>query len=80
MGIRFTQAATAYESAAQAMQARHKAGYSTDDFSPPASDLPENLTVEQIRSEYGGVGSKRYRQTVAEIEVRLNRCAAIATP
>jgi hypothetical protein len=79
-GVRFARAATASEAAAQAMQARLQAGYSADGFFPPAGDLPENLTVETFRRDYGGVGSKRYRQTVAEIEARLDRCAALSFP
>jgi hypothetical protein len=37
-----------------------------------------NLTPERLRATYGGVGSERYRQLVAEIEARLSRCAALA--
>jgi hypothetical protein len=79
-GVRFARAATASETAALAMQARLQAGYVADDFFPPASDFPENLTVEQFRRDYGGVGSHRYRHTVRDIEARLNRCAALAVP
>jgi hypothetical protein len=78
-GVRFTRAATAAEPAALAMQARLQAGYAADDFFPPAADLPENLTVEQFRRDYGGVGTQRYRQTISAIETRLNRCAALAS-
>jgi len=78
-GVRFAQAATASESAAQAMQARLQAGYSADDLFPAAGDLPENLTIEQFRRDYGGVGSKRYRQTVGEIEARLDRCRGLSS-
>jgi hypothetical protein len=37
-----------------------------------------NLTVEQFRLDYGGVGSQRYRQMVGEIEARLDRCNALS--
>jgi hypothetical protein len=79
-GVQFTRAATASEPAALAMQARLQAGYAADDFFPPAADLPENLTVEQFRRDYGGVGTQRYRDTISAIETRLNRCAALASP
>jgi hypothetical protein len=49
-----------------------------DDFFPQISDLPEGLTVEQFRTEYGGVGSTRYREQVREIETRLGQCAALS--
>jgi len=34
--------------------------------------------VEQFRSEYGGVGSKRCRRTLADIDARLDRCPALS--
>ncbi|MGH9867415.1 MAG: hypothetical protein ACREAA_04520 [Candidatus Polarisedimenticolia bacterium] len=79
-GVRFARAATASDRAALAMQSRLRDGFAADDFFPPAADLPENLTTEQFRSEYGGVGSKRYRRTVADIEARLDRCAGLSSP
>ena len=78
-GARFAEVATKSEPSAKAMQARLRDGFAMDDFFPPITDLPENLTMEQFRSEYGGVGSTRYRQTAREIEARLNRCAAISS-
>ncbi len=51
-----------------------------DDFFPPAFDLPENLTVEEFRRVYSGVGSRRYRQMVSDIEARLDRCAGLSAP
>ena len=58
----------------------HRAALYSDsiEFFPQVSDLPENLTVEQNCSEYGGVGSKRYRQTLADIDARLDRCPALS--
>ena len=77
-GVRFAAAATHSDAAAQAMQARLQRGFSVADFFPPVADLPENLTVEQFRRDYGGVGSPRYRQMAAEIESRLDRCPALS--
>ena len=59
------------------MQARLQGGYSVDDFFPPASDLPENLTVEAFGRDYGGVGDQRYRRMIGEIEARLDRCPGL---
>jgi hypothetical protein len=78
-GVRFAEVSTASAAEAAAMQSRLVNGYLTDDFFPPAADLPENLTTEQFRAEYGGVGTQRYRQMIADIEVRLERCAALST-
>ena len=79
-GVRFAEAATDSERSADAMQVRLQIAYAIDDFFPNISDLPENLTVEQFRQDYGGVGSQRYRQTVKEIESRLDQCPALALP
>lgn len=79
-GVRFAGAATRSEQAARALQSRLQGGFVLDDFFPRAADLPENLTLDQFRSTYGGVGSQRYRQMVGEIEARLDRCAGLAQP
>lgn len=77
-GIRFATTATDSAAAAVELQKRLQAGYRVADFFPPVADLPENLTVEQFRHDFGGVGSPRYRQMEAEIETRLAQCAALA--
>jgi len=79
-GVRFAAAATSSEAAARTMQALLQQGFAVDSIFPPAADLPENLTTEQFRREYGSVGSQRYRRKVSEIEGRLDRCAALAPP
>jgi hypothetical protein len=78
-GVRFAAAATRSETEALAMQARLRSGYVVEDFFPPVADLPEHLTVERFRQEFGGVGSQRYRKTVGEIESRMDLCAALST-
>jgi hypothetical protein len=77
-GVRFATAATRSEAEATAVQDRLRGGFVVGDFFPPASDLPENLTVEQFRHEYGGVGRQRYREKYGEIEARLDRCAGLS--
>lgn len=77
-GVRFAAAATHSDAAAAAMQARLQDGFEVADFFPPAADLPENLTIEQFRRDYRGVGSQRYRQLTAEIEARLDRCPGLS--
>src|SRR6185436_867681 len=79
-GVRFAQAATDTETSARAMQTRLGESYTADDFFPPVSDLPENLTVEAFRRDYGGVGDQRYRQKIREVEARLDSCPALSTP
>lgn len=77
-GVRFAGAATRSEVAAVAMQARLGRDFEVADYFPFAADLPERLTTEQFRRDYGGVGSKRYRQLTAEIEARLDRCPGLS--
>jgi hypothetical protein len=76
--VRFAIAATRSPVDEQALQARLHRGFAVDDFFPQITDLPERLTLEQFRTVYGGVGSQRYRQVVADIEARLDRCAALS--
>jgi hypothetical protein len=76
-GVRFAQAATHSEADAGVMQSRLRKGFNIYDFFPPVSDLPENLTVEQFRRLYGGIGSQQYRRKADEIEARLDQCPAL---
>lgn len=77
-GIRFAMTSTGSEASATAMQARLQSGFVEDDFFPRVSDFPENLTVEQFRRDYGGVGSPRYRQKVRDIDGRIELCPALS--
>src|SRR6478736_144428 len=79
-GVRFAEVATASPAAAVAMQTRLQGGFIVADFFPPASDLPENLTLEEFRRTFDGVGAPRYRAMVNEIEARLDRCAGLVQP
>jgi hypothetical protein len=79
-GVRFAIASTHSEAAAKAMQERLQRGVTPNDFFPSAADLPENLTPEEFRRMYGGVGSQLYRKKISEIEQRLDRCSALVVP
>jgi hypothetical protein len=76
-GVRFASAATGDETAATSMQARLKKGFEADEFFPPTIVFPENLTVDQFRNDFGGVGSKPYRLEVTKIEKLLDGCIAL---
>ena len=60
-GVRFADSATNSEEDANAMQDLLAKKFVVDNFFPPVSDLPENMTTEQFRREYGTVGSQPYR-------------------
>jgi len=77
-GVRFARAATNSEEDAKAMQDLLTREFDIDNFFPQASDLPENLTTEQFREQYGTAGSERYRDQVNKIESRLDSCAGLS--
>lgn len=78
-GVRFAAAATRSDPDAKSMRDRIRAGFAVDHFFPLIADLPENLTVAQFRERYGAAGSEPYREQVAEIERRIDRCAALSS-
>ena len=52
-GVRFANAGTSSEAGAKSTQARAEECYDIDDLFPPIIDLPENLTLEQFRRNFG---------------------------
>jgi hypothetical protein len=76
-GVRFAAAATDSFAAAQASQSRLRTGFTTADFFPEINDLPEGMTPEVFRRDFGGVGAPRYRAMLGEIEARLDRCPGL---
>ena len=76
-GTRLAVAATRDETAARAMQDRLAGKFALDDLFPQAADLPEGLSEAALKSRYGGVGGPGYKELMAEIEQRLDRCAAL---
>jgi hypothetical protein len=76
-GILFAEAATRNEASARAMQERLQKGFDVEAFFPPVSDLPDGLSADQFRSQYGGVGGRGYRSMLQEIDRRLSRCSGL---
>jgi len=76
-GIRLAEAATRTEEAARSFRDRVIAATDVNTLFPSAADLPENLSVEQFRRDYGGVGSARYREAVQRLESKLDSCALL---
>jgi len=69
-GTLFGLAATRDEASARRVQEWLSGGVTLDDVFPPAADLPEGLSDDQLQREYGGVGGARYREVLEEIERR----------
>ena len=76
-GTRFSLAATHDAPAARAMQNRLSGRWPLDDLFPQAADLPEGVQDAELTSIYGGVGGAPYQRLIAEIERRLDGCAAL---
>lgn len=76
-GTRLAVAATRDQGAARAMQVRLAGKFALDDLFPRADDLPEGLSEAELKSRYGGVGGAGYKELMADIERRLDRCAAL---
>lgn len=78
-GVRFAFAATQSDSAARAMQARLRSGFSSKDFFPLEVQFPENISIEEFQHNFGRVGSERYKSMAREIEASLDRCSALSS-
>ncbi len=74
-GTRFGEIATGSETAARFVQERLTQGVAETDIMPPAKDLPENLRGQAFKNQFGGIGSSRYRQLIAEIDSRIDACS-----
>ena len=71
-GTRFGVEVTASEAGAARLQRRIASGIAERDLVPAASGLPEGLSLEQIESDYGGVGGAGFRALEAEIHRRVD--------
>lgn len=68
--------ATESESAAKAMQDRLAAGFALSDFMPEGADLPEGMSDQEFKKQFGGVGGEGYKRLLAEIDRRIDDCPA----
>lgn len=77
-GTRLALAATRNaESARRIQQLLSQPNFDTSLIFPEAADLPEGLTDAQMQQQYDGIGGRRFKQLTAEIERRLDTCAAL---
>ncbi len=76
-GTLIALAATRDEQSARKMQDRLAGGFTIDEVFPPAADLPEGISDRELEAEYGGVGGKKYKEIIREIERRLSECEAL---
>lgn len=76
-GTLFALAATRDEQSARTIQVRLAAGFEIGEVFPQAADLPEGIPDRELQAEYGGVGGKKYKEVIREMERRLAACAAL---
>lgn len=71
-GIRFAALATRDDESARSLQARIRQGVELLTFMPEVRDLPEGITGDQFKKEYGGLGGRKSREILAEIDKRIS--------
>jgi uncharacterized protein YfiM (DUF2279 family) len=76
-GILFADAATKNGQWARAMQMRIWDGVRIADFLPEIQGLPEGISRDEFKAEYGGLGGAGTRKVVEEIQRRLATCGAL---
>lgn len=74
-GTRFGRLATSSDGNAKRVQAILAKGIVDADVIPRVTDLPERMSLQVFESRFGGVGGARYKEMLAEIENRIDRCA-----
>ena len=71
-GARLGRVATSDRARARWVQARLAAGLAEADLAPHDPGLPEGLTAERLRSEFGGIGGPEFQRVAAEILRRVD--------
>lgn len=76
-GNRFTLAATRDPESARFIQERIRKGIAAEDIVPELRDLPEGITQDEFREQYGGISGKETQRIADEIRRRLGGCALL---
>lgn len=79
-GARLGYLATRDEESARRLQQQIVDGISISDILPDVDGLPENISAEQLRDEYGGVEGDEFRRWEAEIQRRLDEAPLLQVP
>lgn len=77
-GTSFAMEATRSKASARRVQEMLARPVSIDVLFPPAADLPEGLTEQEFKANYGGVEGRRYREVANEIERRVKSCEILS--
>lgn len=76
-GTMFASAATKNAVNARRIHSLAKKGVVLTDFFPSIEGLPEGIPSDVFQSEYGGLGGKKTRELLSELEQRLQTCTAL---
>lgn len=71
-GARFGQRATSYSRSGEVLS-RVVRSVTESDLMPKVSDLPQHMSAAEFEQRFGGIGSPRYNEMVAEIDRRVDR-------
>lgn len=73
-GIRFAANAISDEPHAIAIRDRIEKGLVIQDVMPSIDALPEGISTDRFQTEYGGMGGKKTRELLKDIQFRLESC------
>jgi len=79
-GIRFANLATQSEAAALRMQERVAGEWGEIDLVPSIAGLPEGISQQRLKDEFGGTTGESYQNWVKEIERRLDQAKLLKDP
>lgn len=74
-GVRFAEVATSSEASARALQSALAAGAKESDFFPRVGDLPEGLSDDAFKAQYGDIDAPAYEAVVKQIDARIGKIA-----
>jgi hypothetical protein len=76
-GIRFAANAIQDEARAAAMKNLIENEWEIKDVLPSIENLPEGISAERFQAEFGGMGGKKTRELLKDMQARLESCKAL---
>jgi hypothetical protein len=76
-GIRFATNATRDEASAIAIKDLIEQTLEIQDVFPSFDELPEGISAERFQAEFGGMGGKKTRELLKDMQARMESCKAL---
>lgn len=76
-GVRFAVNAIRDDAHATVLKNRIEKGLTIPDIIPNIEELPEGISADLFQTEYGGMGGKKTRELLKNIQSRLESCKAL---